>query len=105
MLEMNVREDHIHMILSPNFQDVLHKYHVRQSMNHKGNCYDNAWMESFFSTLKKILSMVKNLKHGKNLSWLLLNILKLSIIAVGFTPHLETCHQWNMNVNIVTRKK
>lgn len=35
------------------FQDVLHKYHIRQSMSRKGDCYDNACMESFFSTLKK----------------------------------------------------
>jgi len=35
------------------FQDVLYKYHIRQSMSRKGDCYDNACMESFFSTLKK----------------------------------------------------
>jgi len=30
------------------FQDVLHKYRIRQSMSRKGDCYDNACMESFF---------------------------------------------------------
>lgn len=30
------------------FQDTLHKYHIRQSMSRKGDCYDNACMESFF---------------------------------------------------------
>lgn len=30
------------------FQDALHKYHIRQSMSRKGDCYDNACMESFF---------------------------------------------------------
>jgi putative transposase len=35
------------------YQDVLGKYCIRQSMSRKGNCYDNACMESFFSTLKK----------------------------------------------------
>ena len=35
------------------YQEVLSKYCIRQSMSRKGNCYDNACMESFFSTLKK----------------------------------------------------
>jgi len=35
------------------YQWVLGKYCIRQSMSRKGNCYDNACMESFFSTLKK----------------------------------------------------
>jgi putative transposase len=37
------------------YQEVLGKYCIRQSMSRKGNCYDNACMESFFSTLKKDL--------------------------------------------------
>ena len=28
------------------FQEVLRKYFIRQSMSRKGNCYDNACMES-----------------------------------------------------------
>jgi len=35
--------------------------------------------------------MVEDSKHEKKLNWLLLNILKLSIIVIGFTPHWETC--------------
>lgn len=35
------------------YQDELRKYNIQQSMSRKGNCYDNASMESFFSTLKK----------------------------------------------------
>ncbi len=35
------------------YQDALRKHGIRQSMSAKGNCYDNAPMESFFSTLKK----------------------------------------------------
>ena len=49
--------------------------------------------------------MVENSKHEKRLNWLSLNILKFSIIAAGLTPHWETCHQWNMNVNIITKKR
>ena len=35
------------------YQDELRKHKIRQSMSRKGNCYDNACIESFFSTLKK----------------------------------------------------
>ena len=31
---------------------ILTKYHFPPSMSGKGNCYDNAWAESFFKTLK-----------------------------------------------------
>ena len=34
------------------FQEVLNQYGFIQSMSRKGNCYDNALVESFFHTLK-----------------------------------------------------
>ena len=34
---------------------ILEAWHINQSMSHKGNCFDNAMMESFFSSLKKEL--------------------------------------------------
>jgi len=34
---------------------ILEAWHIHQSMSHKGNCFDNAMMESFFSSLKKEL--------------------------------------------------
>jgi len=34
---------------------ILKAWHIRQSMSNKGNCFDNAMMESFFSSLKKEL--------------------------------------------------
>jgi len=37
---------------SHDFQKCLEKYGVLQSMSRKGNCYDNAVIESFFHTLK-----------------------------------------------------
>jgi len=36
----------------PAFRQRLHQSEVVQSMSRKGNCYDNAAMESFFGTLK-----------------------------------------------------
>lgn len=37
------------------YQDKLRENGIRQSMSAKGDCYDNACMESFFGTLKKEL--------------------------------------------------
>lgn len=37
---------------SEDYRTMLSKYGVTQSMSRKGNCYDNAPMESFFHTLK-----------------------------------------------------
>ena len=41
---------------SENYKQLLSKYGVTQSMSRKGNCYDNAPMESFFHTLKTELT-------------------------------------------------
>ncbi len=37
------------------YQALLKRYGITPSMSRKGNCYDNAYMESFFSTLKREL--------------------------------------------------
>jgi transposase InsO family protein len=37
------------------YQGLLKRYGITPSMSRKGNCYDNAYMESFFSTLKREL--------------------------------------------------
>lgn len=34
------------------YQSVLTRFHIQVSMSGKGNCYDNAMLESFFSSLK-----------------------------------------------------
>ena len=40
---------------SEHYQTLLRKHAVTCSMSRKGNCWDNAPMESFFATLKKEL--------------------------------------------------
>ena len=40
---------------SKDYQQLLKDYHITCSMSRKGNCYDNAVMESFFATLKQEL--------------------------------------------------
>ena len=37
---------------SESFRQLLEKHRITCSMSRKGNCYDNALMESFFGTLK-----------------------------------------------------
>lgn len=37
---------------SDSFRELLKKYNFTQSMSRKGDCWDNACVESFFSTLK-----------------------------------------------------
>lgn len=44
------------------YQDVLQAHGVRCSMSRKGNCWDNAVMESFFSRLKVELIYAENYK-------------------------------------------
>lgn len=39
------------------YRELLKRYSIRQSMSRKGNCWDNAPMESFFHTLKTELVM------------------------------------------------
>ena len=43
-----------------NFQDALQKHHIVQSMSRKGNCLDNAMMESFFGSMKSELLYLEN---------------------------------------------
>jgi transposase InsO family protein len=42
------------------FRDLLHHHKFMQSMSGKGNCYDNAVVESFFHTLKTELIYFEN---------------------------------------------
>jgi transposase InsO family protein len=39
------------------YLDLIRKHEIRQSMSRKGNCWDNAPMESFFHSLKTELVM------------------------------------------------
>jgi putative transposase len=39
------------------YREIVNRYGIRQSMSRKGDCWDNAPMESFFHTLKTELVM------------------------------------------------
>lgn len=47
-----VHSDRGSQYASVHFRGKLAEHHMRQSMSRRGNCYDNAPMESFFSSLK-----------------------------------------------------
>jgi putative transposase len=49
------------------YQDLLRKRKIKQSMSRKGNCLDNAVMESFFGTLKSELFYINQFKSYESL--------------------------------------
>jgi len=58
------------------YQDTLRKYGIIQSMSRKGNCYDNACMESFFSTLKKDIIYGKRFKTREEAKQLIIEYIE-----------------------------
>jgi len=49
------------------YQQVLREHGIVQSMSRKGNCLDNAAMESFFGTLKAEFFYLQNFKSIEEL--------------------------------------
>ena len=50
------------------FRNLLKSYNIEQSMSRRGNCYDNAVMESFFAVLKcefVYINKFKNIEQFK----------------------------------------
>lgn len=45
---------------SVKFRELIHNYHLRQSMSRRGNCWDNAPQESFFGHMKDELADKKS---------------------------------------------
>ncbi len=50
---------------SSDYQQRLRQYRMKGSMSRKGNCYDNACIESFHSILKKELVYLQRFKTRK----------------------------------------
>ena len=51
----------------PMYQQMLREKHIQQSMSRKGNCLDNAAMESFFGTLKSEFFYLNKFKTPEDL--------------------------------------
>jgi len=49
------------------YQKILHRHKINQSMSRKGNCLDNATMESFFGTLKSECFYIKKFETVEQL--------------------------------------
>jgi len=55
---------------SEDYQKVLREHGITCSMSRRGNCYDNAVMESWFSTFKAELGETfESIRHGKDLAF------------------------------------
>lgn len=66
---------------SHDFREMLEDNGIIQSMSRKGNCWDNACAESFFSTLKKRKFTEEVIKPERMQEFQFLNTLQLSIIT------------------------
>jgi putative transposase len=71
--------DHGSQYCSNEYQMRLKKYGFKVSMSGKGNCFDNAAVETFFKTLKAELIWRKSGTHADRSKWPCLNILIPSI--------------------------
>ncbi|WP_141672653.1 DDE-type integrase/transposase/recombinase [Gilliamella apicola] len=81
------------------FKQLLLQYGLRQSMSRRGNCFDNAVVESFFIHSNPILFIVVIMKRGCRLIKHYLNILKsIIIVFVVFQPKARY-RRSNMNSN------
>jgi transposase InsO family protein len=58
------------------YQDLLRKRKIKQSMSRKGNCLDNAVMENFFGILKSELFYIKKFKSIDSLQKDIINYIE-----------------------------
>jgi putative transposase len=66
---------------SDEFKRMLSQYEVKQSMSRKGNCYDNAPMESFFHTLKTELMDLENFNTRNEAEYAVINYIEKFYIS------------------------
>jgi len=66
---------------SEEFRKMLSQYEVKQSMSRKGNCYDNAPMESFFHTLKTELMDLENFNTRNEAEYAVINYIEKFYIS------------------------
>lgn len=82
---------------SESFREDLKTYIMVQSMSRKGDCWDNACADSFFSTLKMEGVYKEIIRPEKKHRNLFLNILKSFIMDRGFILFLTIKVQKNMS--------
>lgn len=95
-----LHSDHGWLYRVPGYTGLLARKSVQQSMSRKGNCLDNAAMESFFGTLKSEFfhlnrfSSIEQLKHGIDRYIHYYNHERIKLRLGGLSPveyRLRTC--------------
>lgn len=83
---------------SNDFESRLKELKIKHSFSHKGCPYDNAGIESFHATLKKMFThKKKSIKILNQLKYSFSNILKAFTIVAGFMEPLILLHQMKQN--------
>jgi putative transposase len=72
---------------SHDYQKILRQHGFKVSMSGKGNCYDNAAVETFFKTIKAELIWRRSWQHGGRLRWRSSNTSTASTIRADGTQH------------------
>jgi len=92
--ELLIHSDRGVQYASKEYQAILKKNNIICSMSRKGNCYDNAPMESFWGSLIKNDCMVCGLKSVPKPKQPYLNILKFPITDSAFILVIDIKRQW-----------
>lgn len=82
---------------SADYRKMLQSAGFRASMSRKGNCYDNAPMESFFTRPKPSSSITATMRHARRPDGISLPISRASIIvSVAIRPSATSARsRWN----------
>ncbi len=77
------------------YRDLIRKHRIRQSMSRKGDCWDNAPMESFFHSLKTELVMHCDYKTRDEARASLFDYMECSTTASDATRLSSTWLRWS----------
>jgi transposase InsO family protein len=79
------------------FALLLDRFGMRASMSRKGNCYNNAPMESFWACSRMNRSTIANMQPDKRLYRILQSTSRFSITGKGNRPGSASCLPSHMN--------
>ncbi|MBL1275637.1 MAG: IS3 family transposase [Ectothiorhodospiraceae bacterium] len=83
-----VHTDQGSQFISNNYRKILRAWHLKQSMSRRGNCWDNAVIESFFKTFK-----VETIyQHSR-----LIEMLEMKWLVAEFIGHYNHDHPHSFN--------
>lgn len=67
-----VHTDQGSQFISNHYRILLTSWHIQQSMSRRGNCWDNAVIESFFKTLKtEVVYQLEKQVEADNMHWII----------------------------------